>query len=121
MTVANIQPAFASNVAMALVPAMAPAAQAETLAWKALPIHPKLACLFLRGMSIRAAFGLAVEVVAACPPVLQAELDPLLDFIQVAATESAMAGVSALASSWQAVTGVMADQAVTTWYFELLG
>jgi len=125
MSLAGIHTAFAANAALDLVAAVAapvpPALLVETLAWKVLPIHPKLACLFLRGMSVRAAFHLVTQIVTACPPALQSDLDPLTDFIRVAATEAAAGGVSALATTWQPVPGVMTETALTTWYFELVG
>ena len=70
-TEAELVDAFKANANLELV---APLAQGEAAqppeeisTVKVLPIHPKLACLFFRGMSVRKALFLTRRLIAAIP------------------------------------------------------
>ena len=121
-TLADITSSFLADATLALVPALGPDpvtnnAAPTVFTWYALPIHPKLACLFLRGMSVRDAFFLATKIVSAVPTSLLGDLEPFTNFIRSAVTGTN--GVSSITSGWKRESHTTSDQ-LETWYYELI-
>ena len=93
-----------------------------TSAWKALPIPPKLAILFVRGLPVKEAFGMMLKVYRATPADVQDKLEELLAFGLCAVTQETTPegeAQSALESGW--VREDPAGQAnLEGWYHDLL-
>lgn len=118
-----VQATFAANAALHVVPAL-PILDplhppVETRAFKTMPLHPKLACLFLPGMPIRAGVNLILALQAAVPVALRPGMDELVAFGRVAATETAVGGVSVLTSSWRVIDHAQSPD-VEEWYYALV-
>jgi len=96
----------------------------EIMPWAALPIHPKLACLFMRGLPIKEVIHLVIRLVAMVPQAHQTNTAPLLNWIHAAATKAAPVAVGAEPRSClhQACTILVPflDPAVEDWYFMVL-
>ena len=54
--------------------------------WPTFPIHPKLACLFLKGKTIREAFLIMVTIANSLPPDILPRAEPWIETMCVAAT-----------------------------------
>jgi hypothetical protein len=75
---------------------------------RVLPVHRKVALLFLRGMTLLAAAQLVQAIMAQMEPAEEAELTALVNFVRVACTTvEAQSGVEA---NWHAVNLPMADE-----------
>ena len=70
----------------------------EVGSWKALPVHPKVACLFMRGMPIRRAFLVTIALCRAIPENFHPQLNGLLDFMRLATLSRDDS--SALSGAW---------------------
>ena len=122
---ADIVTAFGANANLELVAplvqgqAAQPPDEVSTL--KTLPIHPKLACLFMRGMSVRQAFFLMRRVKDATPQGHRPQLDQLVRFMRIAATHNGAPNnpASASASGWTRKDHAQAP-ALETWYYNLV-
>ena len=55
-----------------------------TVAWHVMPVHPKIALLFLRGMTVLAAAKLVQEMFEHVPEDAEEQMMGLVDFIRVA-------------------------------------
>jgi len=118
---AAIAAAFAADPALTLVDPLPPNPDdpPETVtAWKVLPIHPKLASLFLRGMLIRDAVTLVTDLMAAAPPDRHPDLAQLVAFVRVASTQD-NAAESMLAGRWM-VQHHAQTAGLEEWYYQLL-
>jgi hypothetical protein len=122
-TLVDIEAMFQGDATLSLVAQLAAdpttnAAAPTIPAWMALPVHPKLACLFLRGMSVRNAFFLVKKIISAFPSSLSRDLEPLVNFIRSAVTTGAI-GASSLTSGWKRESHTSSDP-METWFYELV-
>lgn len=121
----NIEAAFQADADLEMVqelgaPAPAPGAAPDvvTTAWKALLIHPKMACLFVKGLPVHEVFQLAHAVSGVIPPPLQGDLTPFMDFLHCAVVEGAV-GTSTLAGDWGPLVH-MSSEVLENWCHELV-
>jgi hypothetical protein len=125
MEFVDVKAAFAADPAIHVVPPLQPdpanpgVAAPIVSVWRALPIHPRLALLFMQGMSIRAAVSLVSRLVTVIPPEHRAQADPLVDWIRAAATSNGAA--PELSEIHQANTRFdhLASQAAEDWYYSV--
>ena len=98
-TLASIQAAFAEEGSGPLV---APEADGDNVSvWKVLPVHPKVAGLFMHSPTIKEAIALFVTLYQIVPDDLKGGLDPLATFLRLGATNAA--DQSALEAGWSLV------------------
>jgi hypothetical protein len=124
-TMENIEGAFNANAGLALVDALQADANgvppAQLAAWKMLPIHPKFASLFFKGMTVRKAFALVRNIEAAIPQEHLGDLEVLQNFIRGAVTSDGGANPeSALTTGWSRVDH-SATPVLESWYYALVG
>ena len=122
-TMADIETTFQGDATLTMVTALTAdpvthVAAPTISSWMALPVHPKLACLFLKGMSVRNAFFLAKQIISIIPPSLAVDLVPFVNFIRSAVTK-ATNGTSSLTSGWKREAHTSTDQ-LESWYYELV-
>ena len=89
---------------------------AQVSAWRALPVHPKVACLYLRGLPLRQAFNLTVELARSIPEPQHSLLNGLLNFMRLAVFEDG--GASVLSNDWIR-QDERANTALEGWYLSL--
>jgi hypothetical protein len=122
-TMDNIAALYAADAALDLVPPLQAAGDEalQTLeAWKLVDIHPKLAPLFLQGMTVREAFFLFRSIEAAIEPTCRPGLRVLEDFIRCAVTSTAVADPdSAMATAWSRFDHSQSNQ-LETWYCKIV-
>ena len=104
----DIQTALAADEAVMFVPEAVAAEDGEApqavSVWRILPVHSRVAVLFLKGMTVRAAFTLAAELYASIPEDDKQWTEPLLEYMRVAITASNdAANSSALETEWRLV------------------
>jgi len=81
-----IATSFSGDADLAVVPRPDGTNGHDLAVWKAMPVHPKIACLFMRGVSVRHAFALVRKTIASIPESARASAEELLDWICAAAT-----------------------------------
>ncbi len=91
--------------------------------WRALPIHPKLACLFFKGLTVREAFLLTERIVSMMPESVRPNATIWRDTMHVAAVAAASTGAglyrSSLSKTWNRVDH-LTNSATTDWYYALI-
>ena len=80
-----------------------------TLAWRVLPVHPKIALLFLRGMTVLAAAKLVQEMFEQVPEEAEEKMMALVNFLRVACTTTDADG-SAVGVEWALVNQDQSDK-----------
>jgi hypothetical protein len=120
-TMPAMQAAFTADEELEIVPPL----QANILnppndvtAFKTMPVHPKIACLFFKGLRIRDGVGLIARIVMAAPPELRPGMEELVAFGRLAGTSDAT-GNSALTSTWRIMVTVT-NEALDEWYYKLV-
>ena len=124
-SLAEVIAAYDADPAITVVPALQPAADgtaAPTInIWRALPVHQKFACLFLKGVPIRNAAKLVERLLGIIPPEHHASVEQLVHWIRAAASsDGAVPGVSRLNAALTRVDQATAP-AVETWFYEVAG
>lgn len=85
--------------------------------WKALWVHPKVAALFMGGLSARGAVGLVAELYHSLPMEERDLAEPLIEFVRQAATVNE-AGQTPLSVQWVRQDVSLSD-ALEDWYLSL--
>jgi hypothetical protein len=86
--------------------------------WTAMPIHAKLACMFMQGMSIRYALDFIRRICAVIPP--EHRPSHLLAWIRAAATVSPAGNSSALHPNTSLLLHHMSDPETEDWYYSVV-
>ncbi len=93
---------------------------AEVELRKVLKVHPKLACLFMKGVPVAQAMALVAQVYHAVPADERHGLEPLLTYCRAAVTANAEdPPTSALQGNWT-VQAVTDTGTLENWYLDLL-
>jgi hypothetical protein len=88
--------------------------------WPLLPIHPKIACLYMSGLSLAQGLKVGKEILGMIPDHLAAEKILWADQLRVGATRrAANMPISALNVTWTRVDP-FGDPDLANWYFSLL-
>jgi hypothetical protein len=120
VTLADMRTAFAADEALDFLQPLPGDPQNPpnaVSAFKTMPIHPRLACLFMNGVRIRAGVELILRILQAAPPEVQNRMGELAAFGRVAATAKTD-GTSAMASTWRVMT--LTSEPLEQWYYALL-
>ena len=117
-TLVAIEAEYAANEALELVVGDATPNAAETATWKAFEVPARIAWAFAGGLTFRQATALMPRIVAATPAEFQADLEPLIDFVRVAATSDAH-GHSTTMTTWEVIE-TRANAPLHLWYLQLL-
>ena len=89
---------------------------------RALPVHPKLAVLFFRGVPVRKAFETVVQVYHATPEDHRATLRPLLQFVRAGVTHEIIQDIvkSKMQMDWTLKEDLTSTEGLEEWYLALL-
>ena len=124
--VAEIETLLEEDPDLEMVPEAGPAqdggAPVPMVAWKVLPLHPKIAAFFTRGMPVKEAFRMAVRLYHATPLASRDGLEGLLAFVACGITQSVTEDGdvrSALETSWVREDPASSDH-LEGWYHDLL-
>ena len=117
----DIVAALAANEDWQLVPAAeqeegGPAPEVVNV-WRVLPVHPKVAALFTRGLSIRDAISVAKDLYSSLPESARDRCEGLLEYLRVAATIGTE-NRSALEAPW-VIMDPAANASLEAWYVQL--
>jgi hypothetical protein len=86
-----------------------------------LPVHPKLACLYIKGLELSEGFALGCQILDLIPERFGEERQVWADFLRAAVTRrEAGVEVSALATTWIRKDPFV-NATLTDWYFSLIG
>ena len=118
LSLVDIEAAYAADEALQLVAPDGTANAAEVVTWKAFEVPAKIAWVFAGGRSFRDAVSWIPRILDATPAEFKADLDPLVAFVRVAATEGAN-GASAAGSPWKVIE-TRANVQLHVWYLQLL-
>ena len=116
-TMADIQAAFAADNAPALVAPLGGEGEMVTV-WGVLPVHPKVASIFMHSPTVKEAADIYTHLYQLVPEGGKAGLDPIASFVRVATVEED--GSSALEKDWRRVS-LQDDDALEFWHAEACG
>ena len=121
-TMANVQAGLGAAGAPALLdPAPADAEGVEAVSvWGVLPVHPKVASLFMHSPTVKEAIGLFVILYQVVPDEAKGGLDPLASFLRVSVVDVDDEEESALEGDWHRVNVHDSDE-LELWHAEACG
>ncbi len=124
MALEDLQAAFAADGGLALAPALQPAADGtappQINVWKALPVHQKVACLFMAGVPVRYALATVVRLVGTIPPEQRAGAEGLVGWIRAAATSNGAANPVSMLESNARRLDTAQSPLVEEWFYNVV-
>ncbi len=118
-TMADIQAGLAAAGVELLEPAEAvdDVAAESVSVWSALPVHPKVASLFMHSPTVKRAVEVFVSLYQVVPASARGGLDPLANFLRVSATKNG--DISAVEGDWLRVN--LQNDELEMWHAEACG
>ena len=118
-TMAEIQTALEAGADLAESPGRDGTDPSEQRAWKALPVHPKIAALFIHHPTIREGIKILIRMCGLVPTAERTWLDSLCYYFRLASTEDpSAAGESLMTTDW-VMGNPASSEALEDWYLSL--
>ena len=117
-TMADIQAAFEADDTKELVDPSTSDAMEPLSVWGVLPVHPKVASVFMHSPTLRDAMGLFARLSLVVPAHAQAGLNPVAEFLRVGAVKEGTK--SKLEKEWLRVN-LAANEDLDMWHAEACG
>ena len=118
MSMADAQAAYTADANLSWLDTVEGVDAEKLTVWSVLPVHPKVASVFMHSPSVRAAVDILVTLYQIVPGDAQAGLEPLFEFLRVGTVDDE--GSSALEQKWSRVVTSENDE-MELWYAEAIG